>query len=329
MNTKLLIDALVRQTTVLIAQLSTAAGIRAPLAHVADQVFLELSRELEAQGLGKRVVADMFGLLIRGYQKKVQRLTESASVRDKSLWEAVLEFVTANPGSSRKRVLERFARDGEEAVRSVLRDLVSSGLLSSSGQGSRALYRPTSEEDRQAFVDVDAVDSLVPMLWATIFHNPGSSREQLAHHLKVDPAALTEALDLLRADGRVRADDWDEYTGLSTAALLVPVDSEVGWEAAVFDHFQAVSNAIAAKVRTGKLKASHGDAVGGATLRFELGPQNPHEKRVLSLLEDVRRQVNQVWEDVRRYNEQHPPDEHTTRNVCFYFGQYLKEPDDE
>lgn len=49
-NTKLLIDAIVRQTTVLIAQLSTAAGIRAPLAHVADQVFVELSRELEAQG---------------------------------------------------------------------------------------------------------------------------------------------------------------------------------------------------------------------------------------------------------------------------------------
>ena len=39
MNVNLLIDALVRQTTVLIAQLATIAGIRAPLAHVADQVF--------------------------------------------------------------------------------------------------------------------------------------------------------------------------------------------------------------------------------------------------------------------------------------------------
>jgi hypothetical protein len=35
MNTKLLIDAIVQQTTVLIAELSTASGIRAPLAHVA------------------------------------------------------------------------------------------------------------------------------------------------------------------------------------------------------------------------------------------------------------------------------------------------------
>src|SRR5688572_33330965 len=85
MNTKLLIDAIVHQTTLLIAQLSTAAGIRAPLAHIADQVFLELSREIEAQGVSRRVAADMFGLAIRTYQKKVQRVMESVTVRDRTL----------------------------------------------------------------------------------------------------------------------------------------------------------------------------------------------------------------------------------------------------
>lgn len=40
MHTRLLIDSILRQTTVLIGQLSTAAGIHvhAPLARVADQV---------------------------------------------------------------------------------------------------------------------------------------------------------------------------------------------------------------------------------------------------------------------------------------------------
>ena len=65
MNVKLLVDAIMRQTTVLVAQLSTAAGVRAPLAHVADQVFLSLAREIEAQGVGKKVVADMFGMALR------------------------------------------------------------------------------------------------------------------------------------------------------------------------------------------------------------------------------------------------------------------------
>lgn len=65
MNSKLLIDLVIHQTTILIAQLSTAAGLRAPLAHIADQVFLELSREIERQGVSRKVVADMFGLALR------------------------------------------------------------------------------------------------------------------------------------------------------------------------------------------------------------------------------------------------------------------------
>lgn len=65
MNVKLLVDGIMRQTTVLIAQLSTSAGVRAPLAHMADQVFLSLSREIEAQGVARKVVADMFGLRMR------------------------------------------------------------------------------------------------------------------------------------------------------------------------------------------------------------------------------------------------------------------------
>jgi len=74
MTPRFLIDALVQQTTVLIAQLSTAAGFRSPLSHVADQVFLSLAQEIERQGVSRKVVADMFGLALRTYQRKVQRL---------------------------------------------------------------------------------------------------------------------------------------------------------------------------------------------------------------------------------------------------------------
>lgn len=74
MNVQLLIDEIVRQTTVLIAQLSTAAGLRAPLSHLADQVFVELARELDAQGVRRKVVADMFGMALRSYQMKLRRL---------------------------------------------------------------------------------------------------------------------------------------------------------------------------------------------------------------------------------------------------------------
>jgi hypothetical protein len=79
MNVKLLIDAIVRQTMVLIAQLATSGGARAPLAHVAGQVFLELVRELEAQGVSRKIGADMFGLGLRSYQRKINRLAESST----------------------------------------------------------------------------------------------------------------------------------------------------------------------------------------------------------------------------------------------------------
>lgn len=58
----LLIDSIVRQTTVLIATLATATGNRPSLAHVANQVLLNLADELKARGIGNKVVADMFGM---------------------------------------------------------------------------------------------------------------------------------------------------------------------------------------------------------------------------------------------------------------------------
>lgn len=79
MNVQVLIDAIVRQTTVLLAQLATSGGLRAPLAHVANQVFVDLTRELEAQGVSRKVSADMFGMALRGYLRKVQRLRDEAA----------------------------------------------------------------------------------------------------------------------------------------------------------------------------------------------------------------------------------------------------------
>ena len=93
MNINLLIDAIVRQTTILIAHLATAAGARATLADTANQVFRDLVHELKEQGLGNKVIADMFGLTLRTYYYKVSRLSESHTQKGQSLWEAVLATV--------------------------------------------------------------------------------------------------------------------------------------------------------------------------------------------------------------------------------------------
>lgn len=74
MNTTLLINAIVRQTMVLVASLATASGQRAQLASVANLAFADLVRELREQELGNKVIADMFGLALRTYHRKVARL---------------------------------------------------------------------------------------------------------------------------------------------------------------------------------------------------------------------------------------------------------------
>ena len=146
MNVNLLIDALVRQTTVLIAQLATAAGSRAQLAHAANQVFLDLVHELKDQGLGNKVIADMFGLSLRTYHNKIARLAESGTDRGRSLWEAVFAYVQQRDATSRADLMLRFCGDDEGLVRGVLKDLVDSGLLFRAGRGDPSRADPAHQD---------------------------------------------------------------------------------------------------------------------------------------------------------------------------------------
>lgn len=330
MNTRLLIDAIVHQTTVLIAQLSTAAGIRAPLAHVADQVFLDLSREIEAQGVSRKVAADMFGLAIRTYQKKVQRITESAQAREQTLWEAVLERLVAVGSCSRRALLENFKREDPIVVGSVLTDLVSNGLVYRTGSGDSAVFGITQEQDRAQALREQRRGSLAPMVWLIIRRASGITRAALADQLAVEAEELEFALDELVEHGRIERRGFGANSSFSAIQeFTVPVDAERGWEAAVFDHFQAVVRAIGLKVQLGKPRSAQDDVVGGATLGFDLCEGHPYLDEALGLLNTVRAQVNELWTKVEAHNAEHPIAEQDKIEVAFYFGQSVVKPNEQ
>ena len=324
MYPKLLIDSIVQQTTVLIAQLSTAAGIRAPLAHVADQVFVSLAREIEAQGVGRKVVADMFGVALRTYQKKVQRLAESVTVRERTLWEAVLDFITESERVTRSHVLERFEKDCKEPVAAVLGDLVGSGLVSATGRGDAMLYAVTSEADRRELSLEHTRDSLVAMVWARIYREPGVTVEGLGGALGVAIEAIREAVDELVGEGRVSRDAAGDAAKLRAETLEVAVGSAIGWEGAVYDHFRAVATAIASKVRAGPAASHTADLIGGTTLSFDLHPGHPYHPEVCGTLSRVRADLNALWSRVSAHNREHPAPEHERTKVTFYFGQHIE-----
>ncbi len=160
------------------------------------------------------------------------------------------------------------------------------------------------------------------MVWLAIYRRP-STRTELAASLSFEASLVDAAIDALVSEGRVRRD----CDSLSAQTFLVPVGSEQGWEAAVFDHFSVVANAIAAKVRRGA-RSGADDVVGGATLTFEIAPGHPNEQEVYGLLARVRRDVNDLWARVIQHDERHPEVGKQKVKVTFYFGQNVEDTDD-
>lgn len=330
MDTVRLIDAVVRHTTAFIAQLSTSAGLRAPLAHIADQVFLELSREIEAQGVSRKVVASMFGMALRGYQRKVQRLEESSSFKGKTLWEAVVEQLHHHGPTLRAQMLRRFEADGEEHVAAVLRDLTDSGVVYMTGKGDAALYGLSSEQDRERILLETQGEKLRLAVWYTIHRKP-QTFDQVCVGMKTSRTETQAIVEELLADGLVTASETplSAQTKLESRRFLVPVGSAHGWEVAVFDHYRAVLDAIAAKLYLRARDSVLARYVGGTTLVFDVHDQHPMKDEVLGLLDRTRTDLNAVWSRVSEYNRTNPIDEASKRCVTFYFGQNVQATDEE
>jgi hypothetical protein len=322
MNVNALIDAMVRQTTVLIAHLATASGVRAPLAHVANQVFLDLVHELRVQGVGGKVIADMFGMALRTYQARVRRLTESATDRGRTLWEVVLGYIQEQEVAKRAEILHRFRYDDDATVKGVLNDLMESGLVFKAGRGDRTIYRAAdpAEADEPEPAQGDAALVLV-----AINRLGEALRSDLAEATRLDEDSLDAALARLLADGRAVEDDdalWrcDE--------CVIPFGTDVGWGAAIFDHYQAVVTALCTKLRAGATQARLADAVGGSTYGFDVWPGHPDEETVLGLLKRQRAEVGALRARVEAHNKDHGAPPGQAQRVIFYMGQTVLEDEE-
>jgi hypothetical protein len=318
MNARVLIDSIARQVTVLIAQLATSGGIRAPLAHVANQVFLDLANELEVQGVSRKVSADMFGMALRAYIRKVRRLSETESEHGRTLWQAVLEFIRVEQMVTRERVLERFRLDGEVEVSSVLHDLTESGLVFSSGTGRGAVFRVATDEELGKLSQLAGQGRLDELAWVLVYRHGPVSDEKLAELLSQrDTKALADVIQRLLATQRVERTPSGE---LSAREFVIPLGSSVGWEAAVFDHFQALVQTVCQRLRIGSSEAALADEVGGSTYSFDVWPGHPLEAEVKGQLAELRKRAGALRQRVEAHNARAGlPAEY--QQVTSYFGQ--------
>jgi hypothetical protein len=289
MNVHLLIDAVVRQTTVLLAQLATAGGARASLSHTANQVFVELTSELRRQGLNNKLIADLFGLSLRTYHNKVRRLSESRTDRGRPLWNAVADFIQSQSAVSRADVLRRFCRDEDPLVRSVLLDLVEAGVVFTKGRGDSVYYRAASNEELSWGEPSPEADTLDTLLWVLVARHSPIGQTELQDMSQRSSRDVAESLDRLVGDDRVqRTIRPDGAIAYSSSECVIPLGQSLGWEASVFDHYQAVVAAICSKLASGKSRSVRGEAVGGSTYSFEVWPGHPLYDEAHSLLQALR-----------------------------------------
>lgn len=327
MNVHLLIDAIVRQTMVLVAQLATAGGARAALGHTANQVFLELTTELKRQGLSNTLIADLFGLSLRTYHNKVRRLSESATDRGKPLWNAVLDFVQTQGTVSRSTVLMRFCRDDSTTVKSVLSDLVEEGLVFAKGRGEHVTYRAAEGDELTTENNVDALVRQANFVWILIARHSPLQRAKLLELSQLDEAQLESALALLLSDGRVTRSTGADPT-YSSAQCVLAVGESAGWEASVFDHYQAMVTAICAKLALGTTRSQHGECIGGSTYSVEVWPGHPLFAQARGLLQSFREQAKALREQVDNVNATLGRPAEGVQRVITYVGQTVQDAHD-
>jgi hypothetical protein len=323
-TSELLIEAIVRQTTVLIAQLATSGGARTPLADVAEQVFLELVRELDRQGVSRKVAADMFGMALRTFRRRMQRLSASRTLSNRSLWEAVYSYVTDHDVVAHTEVMRAFDRDEEELVRGVLHDLVESGLVFRSGKGTSATFRSARPKERDHRDEQGQRDSTDALLAAMVYRFGPLTQEALSARVTLDTTLLESSLGRLLGSGQIVRLDNPEGSALAAPALVHPVGKEAGWEAAVFDHYHALVATVLARLDAGAQTPGRADVVGGSTYTLEVWPGHPLEGEAIGQLTELRTRFSDLRARIAAFNRTAQMPAEPTR-VVVYFGQNVIE----
>lgn len=328
MQAALLIDSIVRQTTVLIAALATASGQRAQLAHVANLVFADLVRELRDQGLGNKVIADMFGLALRTYRRKVARLTASRTEQGQSLWEAVLRHIQQHGPLLRSDVLQRFARDDGAVLRSVLLDLIESGLVRRRGSEDATCFEAVSFDS--ATGAGDQTSSLESLVLVALHRSGPLNVAGLGETVPAGTPELEAALTELVDSGVVTLEQQGKEGFYRCESCVIGFGDEVGWEAAVFDHYQAMVVALVTKLQAGTRRADLADQVGGSTFVFDLWEGHPMQKQVLGYLRTMRQHGMTLRQNLELESASSPmPADAKPLRVVAYVGQSVSQTGDE
>jgi hypothetical protein len=255
----------------------------------------------------------------------VSRLTASRTDQGRSLWEAVLSYIEETGPVTRVELLRRFASDDDATVRGVLHDLVDSELLYLTGRGDQTSYRAAdAQETIRRRRDPQTLDRFVQ---AAVYRHGPVEREKLSPLVPVgDEALLDASLARLCAERAIVQKVEDGVFKYDSETCVIEFGDPVGWEAAVFDHYQALVTALVTKLRLGKRNAALADHIGGSTFVFDLWRGHPLEQEILGLLRALRVIAMDLRKRLAEYNLAEPkPADASSLRVVAYVGQTVQE----
>jgi hypothetical protein len=219
-------------------------------------------------------------------------------------------------------------------VRGVLRDLTESGFVFASGSGDGAAFRAARPEELAQLRDAEDTGSLDALVWGIIYREGPIDRAGLTDGGRLGADALAGALERLLSQGRIEArestaggesTEAGKHAGATVYAsreLFIPIDAAVGWEAAVYDHFQALVSTICRKLAL-PANARDQELTGGSTYSFAVWPGHPHEDEVTATLKRFRAEQSALRAKVDAFNAAQGIAESERRKVITYAGQHI------
>jgi hypothetical protein len=180
------------------------------------------------------------------------------------------------------------------------------------GAGQDTAYRAaTTRELRQLGSKEGGPEQLV---WIMIYREGPIAVDELLKMAGIGSGLLERCLEDLVAAGRIERTSAGAYV---SRAMVVPLGSVIGWEAGMFDHFQAMVQTMCQRLRAAGEPNSE---VGGSTYSFNVWPGHPYEDDVRSTLSNFRKRTTELRARVQQYNHDHGlPSEY--KHVTVYAGQ--------
>jgi hypothetical protein len=321
MNIAVLIDAVVRQTSALVAQLAMAGG-RPSLAHTSNQVFMDVVRELKQHGVGNKVIADMFGMPLRTYHDRVRRLEQKARYGGCSLWEAVLDYIHKQDTVPQAEILLRFRKEDALTLRGIIKDMVDGGYVTRSGRGSSVVLKYVSNAPQATEVGDQINDEerrVANLVWVVVNRLGECTPTQIFEQVPSHEATVHRALELLVREGKLQRVSGGPGERYLTAGCHIALRDPLGWEAAMFDHYQAVVSAMRGKLAAESTgTTAHG---GGSTYTYIVSKDHPLRAEVEGFLQEVRWRAEMLRQRVAAFNQQHPEMIERPLRITTYVGQ--------